>query len=134
MSKERRMSMDKRTQLVELMKKYVDEQGSIDITKFRLENPTEYALLPHYFGGVNSAVEQCGWVKVVKTKCQQGTRARLRDQLAYYALRELRKKHTLDQIGEQFGGVTRAAVNQLYKVLEHEITADKLNKKKQNRA
>ncbi len=128
MSKERRMVMDKRTQLIELMKKYVNDQGSIDITTFRLENPTEYALLPHYFGGVNSAIEQCGWVKVVRTKGKQGTRARLRDQLAYYALRELRKKHTLDQIGEQFGGVTRAAVNQLYKVLENEIVVDKSKK------
>lgn len=123
--KDKRMVTDKRTHLTDLMKKYVNEQGSIDITAFRLENPTEYALLPHYFGTINNAIEQNGWVKVVKTKGQQGPRARLRDQLALYALRELRKKHTLDQIGEKFGGVTRAAVGQLYKALEKEMPDEK---------
>ena len=121
MGNTKHMVTDKKTQLIELMKNYVNEQGSIDITNFRLENPTEYALLPHYFGTINNAIEQNNWIKVVKTNGQTGPRTRLRDQLAFYALKELRKKNTLDQIGERFGNVSRAAVGQLYKALEKEI-------------
>lgn len=115
--------VDKRAALVDLMKNYVNEQGSIDITKFRLENPTEYALLPHYFGGVNSAIDQCGWIKVVKTKGRQGSRATLRNQLAYDMIKDLRKKNTLEVIGNKYG-VSRAAINQLFKALESEVQVE----------
>ena len=111
---------DKKEQLIESMAEYAID-GCIDITRFRLERPTDYALLPHYFGTINNAIEQNGWIKIVKTKGKQGLRTRLRDQLALYALRELRKDHTLDQIGEKFGSVTRAAINQLHKALEKEM-------------
>jgi DNA-binding transcriptional ArsR family regulator len=121
-----KIKIDKQTELSILMKKYVSEQGMIDITSFRVENPTEYALLPHYFGTVNNAIESNGWVKVVKTKGVQAPRMNLRDQLALYALSELRKKETFEQIGEKFGGVSRAAVSQLYKVLAAEAGKEKL--------
>ena len=121
---------DKRQQLTELMSPYVNEIGIIDITKFRAEHPTDYALLPHYFGTVKNAIEYCGWVKVNKTIGKHGEKITLRDQLAFHALRQLRKQYTLDQIGDMFGGSSRAAVGQLYKALECELNnVDELGNK-----
>jgi truncated hemoglobin YjbI len=114
------MSVDKREQLRELMKKYVDENNTFDATTFRRENPNEYALLSHYFGGINNAVERFGWIKVVKNKSEKGDAPILRDQLALNMLKLLRQKRTLDQIGSDFG-VTRAAISQLYKSLEKSV-------------
>ena len=112
--------IDKKEMLKGLMKKYVDEHGCMDITKFRNENANEYALLPHYFGGIDKAIEQCGWVKKVLAKGKKGTKVKLRDQLAYDMLVELRKTKTLEQIAQRYG-VTRPGINQLFKALEATI-------------
>ena len=110
----------KKEMLEKLMKNYVDRNGCMDITKFRTDNPNEYALLPHYFGGVNQAIEQSGWIKMVKSKTKTGNRVRLRDLLAYDRLTQLRQVETLQQTADRYG-VTRPAINQLFKVLQAAI-------------
>jgi hypothetical protein len=109
--------IDKKEMLKGLMKRYVDEHGCMDITKFRTENASEYALLPHYFGGIDKAIEQCGWVKKALATNKKGNKkVKLRDQLAYDMLVELRKTKTLEQIAQRYG-VTRPGINQLFKAL-----------------
>jgi hypothetical protein len=61
------MDKDRKQQLVNLMSNYVDENNCIDISRFRTENPDEYALLPHYFGTVNNAVESNGWAAAARS-------------------------------------------------------------------
>jgi predicted XRE-type DNA-binding protein len=120
------MDKDRKQQLVNLMSNYVDENNCIDISRFRTENPDEYALLPHYFGTVNNAVESNGWVKIIKTTGKEGQRVTLRNQLAYDMLLELRKNETLEQIAQKYG-VTRPAVNQLFKALKSTINQQTLS-------
>lgn len=117
------MSVDKKKQLHDLMKKYVDNNNCINISKFRQDNPSEYALLPHYFGSVNQAIEEYGWVKVIKTKGKEGNRVTLRNQLAYDMLKQMRKNKTLEDIAQTYG-VTRPAINQLFKALEASMKAE----------
>ncbi|MNR64416.1 hypothetical protein D3C85_1870560 [compost metagenome] len=47
----------------------------------------------------------------------------LRNALAYDRLVELRKNHTLEEIGEIYGGVSRAHVRQLLESLELSVGA-----------
>lgn len=108
---------DKKQTLYELMKKYVDQNNCIDISTFRRENPNEYSLLPHYFGGINQAIEYFGWVKISKVKSKNGEKLTLRNKLAYDMLKKLREDNTLESIANKYG-VTRPAINQLYKALE----------------
>ncbi len=107
----------KKEQLVELMEEYVNG-NIIDISKFRNENPNDYALLSHYFGSVNEAIEKNGWVKIQR-RGKQGT-VTLRNKLAYDMLKQMREHHTLEEIAQKYG-VTRPGVNQLYKALESSI-------------
>lgn len=114
--------MDKKQELFEIMKEYVDEHNRIDIAKFREEHQKEYALLPHYFGSVNNAIAQYGWVKYIKAQHKGGKGMILRDQLAYDMLNLLRKggkvdRQTLEEIANKYE-VTRPAINQLHKALE----------------
>lgn len=114
--------MDKKTELYNLMKQYVDENNSIDVSKFHKENPKEYSLLPHYFGSVNQALTQFGWVKVSKAQHKGGKGMILRDQLAFDMLELLRKggkvdRQTLEEIANKYE-VTRPAINQLHKALK----------------
>lgn len=115
---------DKKKQLEMLMKKYVDKNNCIDIAKFRQDNPNDYALLSHYFGSVNQAIENNGWVKVQKTSSKTGKKVTLRNQLAYEAIKNMRKDSTLEQIATKYG-VTRAAINQLFHALESTIEDEK---------
>ena len=106
----------KKEQLKSLMKETVTN-NIFDVNAFREKHSTEYATLPYYFGSVNSAIEQNGWIKSAKVKTKTVT---LRNMLAYYALSNLREEKTLEEIAKEFG-VTRTAVNQLFNALKEEI-------------
>lgn len=110
----------KKEQLQELMKQYVDSNNCIDISEFRKNHPNEYALLPHYFGGINEAIEQNGWINISKTNNKKGETVTLRNQLAYHMLKNLRKEKTLQQIADEFH-CSRPAINQLYHALDAQI-------------
>lgn len=122
---------DKKVELIELMKKYVDEDNCIDISKFHNDNRGAYALLPHYFGSVNSAITENGWIKVTRPQYTKDSGMTLRDQLAYDMLELLRKggkinRQTFEQIAGKYE-VTKPAISQLHKALEK--TASKAVKK-----
>lgn len=117
---------DKKNMIKEKMEEYVDSNNCIDITAFRKENPSEYALLPHYFGGVNQAIEEFGWIKIQKNKTESGSKVTLKNRLAYEAIKEMKKNHTFEEIGNMMG-VSRMAVSQLYRVLEAEIKKEEAN-------
>lgn len=115
--------MDKKNELLNLMSQYVDENSNcINISKFHNENPKEYALLPHYFGSVNGAIAEGGWIKISKPQHKGGKGMILRDALALEMLKLMRnggkvEKQTLEEIAKKFE-VTRPAINQLFKALE----------------
>ncbi len=114
--------MDKKTELLNIMKEYVDDGNCINISKFHTEHPKEYALLPHYFGSVNNAIAEGGWIKVTKPQHKGGKGMILRDALAYEMLKLMRnggkiEKQTLEEIAGKYD-VTRPAINQLFKALE----------------
>lgn len=118
------MNTERKERLTNLMKKYVSKGNIIDISAFRKDNPNEYALLSHYFGSVNNAIEDNGWVKVqTRTK---GKKVTLKNQLAFMALEKMRKdeKKTLEEIADMTG-VSRAAVNQMHNALRKMIDEDK---------
>ena len=111
---------EKREELIKVMSKYVDSDNCFDVTKFRLENSSEYSLIPHYFGGINKAIDELGWVKVIKRNGKNGETATFKDLLAFKMLEELRKNNTLDEIAEQFG-VTKSLVRQLHLSLKKNV-------------
>jgi hypothetical protein len=116
------MDKDKKNELLNLMKQYVDESNCIDISRFHSEHAKEYALLPHYFGSVNQAIAAGGWIKVSKPQHKGGKGMILRDTLAYEMLKLLRnggkvEKQTLEEIAGKYD-VTRPAINQLFKALD----------------
>lgn len=114
---------DKKTELYNIMKQYVDENNCIDISRFHEEHTKEYSLLAHYYGSVNKAIAEYGWVKINKTQRKDGKQSMvLRDQLALDMLDLLRKggkvdKQTLEEIAEKYE-VTRPAINQLHGALK----------------
>ena len=108
--------VNKKENLKSLMKSFVSN-NIFDVNSFREKYPTEYAMLPYYFGSINSAIEQNGWIKTSKIKTKSVT---LRNQLAYKALLELRKDNTFEEIAKQYG-VSKAAVSQLFSALKNEI-------------
>lgn len=102
--------------ILALLKTSKDTDGRIDIGEFRRKNPSEYALLNHYFGSVTAAVDMVQGVKVARTQ----RRVTLRDSLAYERLVQLREDNTLDDIAKE-RGVTRMAINQLFHALEASV-------------
>lgn len=112
---------DKRKALAKLMSNYVDKNNCIDLTTFRSKHMKEYSLIPYYYGSIKNALEQNGWVKVVHLKRNNNSTVSFKDKLAFYALHELRRNHTLEEIGAQFGGITKSCVHQMYIALEKNI-------------
>ena len=53
----------KQNELLALMSKYVDENGVIDIVKFRVENIHAYRTLYRYFKDISEVIECGGWRK-----------------------------------------------------------------------
>ena len=113
----------RKKELTKLMSKYVNKEGSMDISAFRVDNPSKYALLAHYWGSINEAIESNGWKKLdhimsAKRGYRDKRRLSLKDQLALYAMNELRKEKTYQAIGDMFSGFSRAAVRQLHMALK----------------
>jgi hypothetical protein len=54
---------DKKSELLNLMSSYVDNNNMIDIIKFRLDHLSQYKSLYQQFGGVAAAIKQGGWIK-----------------------------------------------------------------------
>jgi hypothetical protein len=106
--------------IVLLLIKSMDENKCIDIGKFRKEHSSEYALLNHYFGSVDEAVNVVGGVKITTTQ----TKVKLRDRLAYDMITFLRKDNSLEQIAKKYH-VTRSGINQLYHHLSVIVNRDK---------
>lgn len=107
------VNVNKKEELIKLMSQYVDEDKCFDITRFRQNHSSEYSLLPHYFGGVNKAIDELGWIKVIKRNGKNGETATFKDVLAYKMLEQLRDEHSLCEIAKQFG-VTKSLVRQLH--------------------
>lgn len=115
------MSKDnKKQEIQQKISKYV-KSGVLDITTFRNDNPSLYATIPYYFGGINKMLDELGLIKVQKVHGKNN--ATFRNKLAYDKLAELRKDHTLEEIAKMYG-VTRALVNQLYQSLDVAIKID----------
>jgi len=111
---------DRKEELQTLMQGFVNDKKCIDIAAFHKKYKKEYSLLPHYFGSVNEAIEQMGWIKISKAQHVKGKGATLKNQLAYDYLQYLRKNNTLEDIANKYG-VTRAAIGQLHKALKSTI-------------
>ena len=120
------MKCDKKTELTNLLKKYVVD-NEINISEFRVQHPKEYSLIPHYFGSIREALRVNGWIKINRVRRDGTLMPTLKDQLAFYALNELHKEHTFDSIGHKFGGTTRMCVRQLYTVLKKNIESANKN-------
>lgn len=111
---------DKKQQIIDSIMEYANN-GVVNISEFRKENPKLYAALPYYFGGINSLLDELGLVKVQKS--QQKNKVTLRNRLAYDMLVELRKNYTLEQIANKYD-VSRALINQLYQALDLSIKVE----------
>ena len=120
------MKCDKKTELTNLLKKYVVD-NEINLSEFRVQHPKEYSLIPHYFGSIREALRVNGWIKINRVRRDGTLMPTLKDQLAFYALNELHKEHTFDSIGHKFGGTTRMCVRQLYTVLKKNIESANKN-------
>ncbi len=127
------MKYDKKTELTNLLKKYVVD-NEINLSEFRVQHPKEYSLIPHYFGSIREALRVNGWVKINRVRRDGTLMPTLKDQLAFYALNELHKEHTFDSIGQKFGGTTRMCVRQLYTVLKKNIESVNKNIEMNNNA
>ena len=95
------------------MKECMDEDGVLDITAFRNMYKTEYNSLSRCFGSVDNAVKAAGAIKVTSQK----KTASLCQKLAYNMIKESTKTKNIAELAREYG-VTRAALNQLYKHLE----------------
>lgn len=111
---------NKKEELIKLMSKYVDEDKCFDVTSFRQDYSSEYSLVPHYFGGINKAIDELGWVKVIKRNGKNGETVTFKDILACKMLDQLREQYTLDEIAGQFG-VTKSLVRQLHLSLKKNV-------------
>jgi hypothetical protein len=116
----------KKNEIKEVMKRYQDEHGNVDLTKLRLEEPKVYRKIPYYFKSIDNALAEFNGVAAVSPIPNKGgsiNRLTLRNQLAWDMLKELREKHTLEEISSRYG-VSRAHVNQLYQALSKSIGAN----------
>lgn len=120
------MKHDKKAELKAALEKYVVD-NEINLSEFRAKHPKEYSLIPHYFGSISEALRENGWIKINRVRRDGTLVPTLKDQLAFYALNELRKEHTFGDIGKAFGGTTRMCVRQLYVALEKNINMNNVN-------
>ena len=103
--------------ITQLLKDSMDEKNRLDISKFRKEYPSEYALLNNYFGSTKKALEAVGAIRI-NAYSKHGT---LRDKLALDMLELYKKANwSFEAIGKEYG-VTRSMTNALYKQLSLQI-------------
>lgn len=122
----------KKQEILDLMSQYRDEHGNVDMTKFREEQSSAYARIPYYFKTVEGALQalNVGLTGEV-AKGSPTNKLTLRNSLAYDRLVELRKTHTLEEIGNMYGGVSRAHVRQLFESLEMSVGAKRREQQKE---
>ncbi|MNV54170.1 hypothetical protein D3C71_1463440 [compost metagenome] len=120
----------KKHEIIGLLSQYRDENGNVDMTKFREDQSSAYTRIPYYFGSVENALQQLHLVASGNSigKGSPTNRLTLRNELAYDRLVDLRKNHTLEEIGTMYGGVSRAHVNQLFQSLDISVGAKRREK------
>ena len=115
------MKNNKKETLSNFILKHSDN-GKINLTEFRKNFPSEYASIAHYFGNINSMLNELNLIKITK---HNNDHVILRDKLAFEMLKQLRKNYTLEEIGKIYG-VTKPLINQLYNNLEIKIKSEKI--------
>lgn len=115
----------KKQEITTAIMKYVN-CSVFDISKFRQENPKLYATLPYYFGGIDNMLSQLNLVKVQKSQVKN--KVTFRNRLAYDYLKQLREKHTFEEIAIMYG-VSRALINQQLQALELIIKIEEIEQK-----
>jgi truncated hemoglobin YjbI len=115
---------DKKQEIKNVVMKYA-ANNIFDITKFREENSKIYATIPYYFGSIDKMLDEFGLIRIQKSK----NKVTFRNRLAYDYLKELREKHTLEEIANMYG-VTRALINQQYQALELTIKVEQIEQEK----
>jgi hypothetical protein len=119
----------KKQKIIELAKKYIAKNGTMDMSTFRKEQPSAYSRLNYYFNGVSGLLKQISpTVEVEKTKKASGrgcpiNAQSVRNELAFDMLLLLREKHTLEEIGKMYG-VSRAHIHQLLQVMDENTYLD----------
>jgi hypothetical protein len=117
-------------EILNVMSKYKDEYGNVDTSKFREEHKDQYSKIPYYFGNIENALialrENNPNIVIESSNKEKDSggptnRATLRNKLAYSHLLYLRKNHTFEEIGQMYGGVSRAHVRQLMESLEASV-------------
>jgi len=108
----------RKNELINLLKKFMDKNNHVDIGKFRNEYRAEYGLLSYYFGNVGNAIQIAGGQKDICSK-NNGHKT-LRNKLAYDMIQTYRKQNnTFEMIAKKYG-VSREAVSKLNQRLEEE--------------
>lgn len=117
-----------RREILDLMSKYKDVHGNVDMTEFREKEHSAYSRIPYYFKTVEGALQALNSIgddseSKIAAKGSPTNKLTLRNALAYDHLVELRKNHTLEEIGKMYGNVSRAYVRQLMESLEMSVGA-----------
>lgn len=113
----KRVFTQKQLEIQEIMRKYRDDRGVVDMTKLRNEDPGTYSIITYHFGSIQDAIDSLS-DEQHESASMGGTMARqtLRNHLAFHHLKELRKNHTLDEIATKYG-YSKVMVGKLEKEL-----------------
>ncbi|AEO93825.1 gp580 [Bacillus phage G] len=116
----------RRQEILEVMGKYKDEFGNIDLSRLRKEDNKTYNKISYYFGSIDEALIACGSQNTEEERgADKGApvnRKTLRNELAFDMLTQLREKYTLEEIAQSYG-CSRAHVNQLFQSLAKSVGA-----------
>jgi hypothetical protein len=122
---------NKKQKIVDLAKRYIKQDGTLDMSNFRKEQPSSYSRLNYYFNGVSGLIEQINPNKdIVKEKVKRASgrgcpinAQSVRNELAFDMLLLLRENHTLEEIGKMYN-VSRAHIHQLLQVMDENTYLD----------
>jgi hypothetical protein len=123
MEKRKNVFNDKKQEIVEMAKKYLDNEGKINMGAFRREQRKAYSRLNYYFNGVEGLLKEINPLitesmnkKASGRGCPVNAQS-VRNELAFDMLLLLRKNHTLAEIGEMYN-VSRAHIHQLLQTMD----------------
>lgn len=109
--------MDKKKQIIEVFMKYVSEDKTADLKRFREESKSEYFLVNHYFGSIENLLEITGTRRGVTSYGN----AQCRNKLALDRLEDLRKQgKTYQEIADEYN-VSKSAINSLHLKLKKTV-------------
>jgi hypothetical protein len=122
---------NKKQKIVDLARTYIREDGILDMSSFRKEQPSAYSRINYYFNGVSGLIEQINPVKVKEKEKVKRASGRgcpinaqsVRNELAFDMLLLLRENYTLEEIGKMYG-VSRAHIHQLLQVMDENTYLD----------